>query len=399
MSRLTRRLGRGLLLLLVLLAGVVRGQAQTQYGIDAEEPASGTVYTGAAFTLMLDGGFPDFTTDGICFVTGPDSTYGTGSATSPPLHASSFSGAATVTIPATTMQRIPVSAFSEYTANAMIFVAPLSGTCATANAESNVVSYAINQYSLYIYGGVASSIPAQQPGFTVNIGGNLPAFSSSTYEVCYNSGAGTSTTPILPDANNNVTVPAGNIQQVTSYPDASSLYLVAASASNPCNPMYADTALDSLPIQAPALQTTSFAALAQKNPALPLNPNPTQVLALGQDYLANLQTGSPSSYSQLQFSWVGGAQNGTTVDVPGALLSPGGQVLDAYSTPVLLSPAVLAGAPPTPPTGATSVNVEVCNVGMATVCSTAVSYPVAPISSMSGVHGNGHLGPRLLRSR
>ena len=355
----------------------------TEYTISAENPAS--AYTGAAFTLTLQGTLPNFTTDGVCFVTG----YGAGTMAGTPLAASASSGNTTVNVPASIMQSIPASAFSSGTLNAQLFIAPLNGTCGATNAESNAVSFAINQYNLsFVLGdGVETNsypVPAASPGATIPMAGTLPAFPSSTYQVCFNSGYGANA-PLNPDGSNNVPVPPTSIQDIpqsaftaNGYATAQ-LYLVSPNNTS-CDPTYSDSNVAAVDVEPPQLRSTSFPALAQVNPALTQTANPLLVQATGFEFLGG-------SLSQIQFTWAGSG-SGSTADATNPTLVNSGS-FSLYAT----LPAVLQGVPPSPPSGSTSVNVAVCNVSGASICSAPISETVVPIGTMSGVAASGTTTP------
>jgi hypothetical protein len=195
-----------------------------------------------AFTLTLNSSaFPPFSSssNGVCFYTGS-----TTSAIVPTVSGNN----ATLTIPASATSGIPASSYTNGIYTATIWIAPAGGACITATAESNIASFSV------VDGNLTSTTPSSiyagpQTATSIGITGSFPAFSSSTYGMCFYAAGEAAQAPLIPTVFNGtatVSVPASYLQNIPASDFANGSGIVqffVAPATQTCNPsvMYSNT--------------------------------------------------------------------------------------------------------------------------------------------------------------
>jgi len=219
-----------------------------------------------------------------------------------------------------------------------LFVAALAAL-SFGTAGNLLAQYSINSASI-------PGIPAAAPGVTFTISGNLPTFSTTTYELCtYIAAAPAATaTPLVPTiitagAVARVTIPASYIQAVPpsafgANPPAADLYVVPAGST--CNGTYDPTLTTeiALSLRLPIVTLTSATNLPLPNPSETGAPTPVRFTISGQFFATD-----------------------TVVDIQGL---PGGTIT---VTPTYETTNALLVTMPAIPAGATTATLQVRSVG------------------------------------
>ena len=206
-------------------------------------------------------------------------------------------------------------------------------------------------------------VAAGAPGASLVISGNFPAFSSTTYGVCFYTGYG-SNAPIIPGggvAGVVVTVPASSIQQLPPTQFSAGVFtaeLYIENATSTCNgtPNTALTNTQNVTITLPTVSSVTAASIPQKNPAISTQPPPFSLIFTGTGYLSN---------TAVNLTWTAGS-GAATVHLASAT-------------------SVVAKLPTTIPSAVTSVTATLCNHTVTyDFCAAAQTIPLTALAASTG---------------
>ncbi len=350
------------------------GSTGTYYYIDSVTSPVAPNTSGA--TITVTGNLPSSfspTGYGLCFYTGDGSL-------TPLQPTSTGSSTATFTVAPSTLEAIPSSSFSANgtgTVNASVYFVYGGAAC-----NGNEGSVEGNEYTVQVTipSISPSTLPANSPGTTITLSGDLPTFSTTSpgYGLCAFTGYGAGATPLQPNGlgsgTANFVVPASTIQDVPASAfnaNGSFPLQVYLTQSTSCT----DTSVQGgfalgtqvISLEVPSLQNvfaTGFAPLGHDNRDIP-----AQVEAAGSNFVSQ-SGGGTQAYTYLKFTAGGSTTNGQNT-------SQG-----SSTTVVNMTPNGVG----TTDNGATGVSVQACNAGSTAnvECSPAVTVPVPQAVAVTG---------------